>query len=801
MSSDPLLRPFGDVEPEGGNQHAPHLADYWHVISRRIWLVLVILAVTTVSAVWAVSRQRTLYQSTLALQVSDPLSRTRSLVPVARVSGLDIFVDPMQSEIEVLRADTISEVVVDSLGLRLAPADPELARSALFVDQWVAREAPDAAYELVYDQGGSRVEFRRAGGPILSAGAVGSVLDAGFVRFTPQPPPHDARVYSLKILSRAAVAPEVANNIAATPRESTNIIDVTYTGIDPELAPHILNAAADALREYGARRVRAVAGREVRFIEERLDSARVQLSQSLQDIREFKQTERFTNLSFEEQGLVNQAQVIVDEMDDLERQRSTLAGLSRKIDDAGLEEGDLVTLTAILPAGANPQIQDILGRLQLREDQIQNLLTTERKTPDHPDARALQSQIEDVERELGGAMVANSRIIESRLESLNRQQQDIRVRQRAFPQLENELQTLELGQTTDFETYRFLLAQLYQAQITEAAATAYVDIIDRAGIATEIQPRGRTNVFLGALLGLVLGIAAAFFLEYLDRTVRTSHDVETLLGLLVLGVVPRLKRVGEASIAEPKRGAKTVPMIVALDPLDPAAEAYRNLRMNLMFMSSDESPIRTITFSSPGPDEGKSTTAVNFAVMVAQQGQRVLLVDADLRRPSLHRALDVLREPGLTNLLLGDAEERECIRPNVLPNLDFLPSGPFPPNPSELMTSKGMRRLLENFKGRYSHVIIDSPPILAVTDAALISSNADGLVLVLRSGETEQRAAERAVDQLRRIGVRLLGGVLNGVSATTSEESYYLQYYYSYQPTTEGGWERLRRGLGKVRFW
>ena len=245
-----------------------------------------------------------------------------------------------------------------------------------------------------------------------------------------------------------------------------------------------------------------------------------------------------------------------------------------------------------------------------------------------------------------------------------------------------------------------------------------------------------------------------------------------------------------------------VPLVVAMDPLDPAAEAYRNLRMNLMFTSNEESPIRSVLFSSPGPSEGKSTTAINFAVMLAQQGQRVLMIDADLRRPSLHRALDVLREPGLTNLLIGDAEPRETIRPNVLPNMDFLPSGPFPPNPSELLNSKAMGRVLEELENRYDQIVIDSPPVLAVTDAAILAVHTDGAVLVLRSGETEQRTAERSVEQLRRLGVRVFGAVLNEVSAASPDESYYLQYYYSYHPSgaTTSGWQRLREGFSKVRF-
>lgn len=378
----------------------------------------------------------------------------------------------------------------------------------------------------------------------------------------------------------------------------------------------------------------------------------------------------------------------------------------------------------------------------------------------------------------------------------------IRIDRQSFPDLGSQLQALEEQRSIDQQTFAFLQSQLYQSQITRAAISPYVEVIDPAEGAVPIDPRGRMNLLLGGLLGLILGVGAAFFLEYLDRTVRTSSDVETLLGIPVLGIIPRLRRLAPGE--EDSTAPQGLPLVVALDPLDPAAEAYRNLRMNLMFMSTEEEPIRSVLFSSSGPGEGKSTTAVNFAVMLAQQGQRVLLVDSDLRRPSLHRALDLLREPGLTNLLVGDASVREAIRPNVLPNLDVLPSGPFPPNPSELLNSKAMVRLLEELQGRYSQVIVDSPPVLAVTDAAVLATHTDGAVLVLRSGETEQRAAERSVDQLRRLGVRLFGAVLNEVSTTTTEESYYLQYYYAYQPEPSEpvhAWDKLRKGLSRARFW
>lgn len=800
MTTEPSLRPYGDIEPErlGGT---PHLSDYWQVIARRLWLVLVVFTVTAASSIWAVSRQRVFYQGALTLQVNDPLQRQRGLVVGARVSGMDIFVDPIESEIQVLRSSTIAASVVDSVGLRLRRVPGEALRSDLVRDIRMASDAPNGRYQLVYGDDGRSAAFRMADGTILGQADVGTRLDAGFVSFVLQPPPDEGRVHDLDIVPGAAVRGEVV--FSAAPRESTNIIDVSLIHPDPYLVPAILNQAALALREKGAERVRGQARADIDFINDQLDSARTKLARSMSEIRDFKKTQAFTNLSAREQALVNRSEVLGNEIDSWDRQRSVLSDLVSTVQSRGIESADLSAVSAQLPTGAAPEVQQLIQTVQTEQGNERRLITEDRKSPGHPQVVAVRTEIRALGSQLVDAARASLQVIESRLGELAAEQTTVRAQQREFPDLEGELQALEAQQSLDRESYQFLLSQLYQAQITQAAASPYVEVLDPSLGAQQIQGRGRVNVFLGALLGLILGVGAAFFLEYLDRTVRTSSDVESLLGIPVLGIIPRLRRLEEAGEEATQLAGRGLPLIVAMDPLDPAAEAYRNLRMNLTFMSTEDEPIRTVLFSSPGPSEGKSTTAINFAVMLAQQGQRVLVIDADLRRPSLHRALDVLREPGLTNLLIGDAEPRETIRPNVLPNLDFLPSGPFPPNPSELLNSKTMGRLLEELEGRYDQIVIDSPPVLAVTDAAVLAVHTDGAVLVLRSGETEQRTAERSVEQLRRVGVRVFGAVLNEVSAASPDESYYLQYYYSYHPSgTSGGsgLQRLREGLSRVRF-
>lgn len=807
MDQAESLRPYGGESPPAAERStglSPHLSDYWQVVARRLWLVLLVFGVTTAAAIWAVSRQRVYYQAHLALQVNNPAQPARALVTAGAVSGMDIFVDPIESEIQVLRSTQIAAAVVDSLGLRLKPADSDRPRSELFRDARVAPGAVEGRYELVYDAAGRTAELRNEDGSAVASAPVGGRLEASFVGFGVQPPPTDARSFAVSVVSVGAAAGEITDNLTATPRQSTNLIDVYFIGPDRALAPRVLNLAAGELRIRGAQRVQQRATSDISFIEQRLDSARAQLAMTGANIRAFKQSPEYTNLTTQEQQLVNRIQALTENTRRLDERRSALADVDSQLRAKSGDQLDLAAVIAKIPEGVSPEVSRLTNQIQGKRTDMRVLLTQEQLAPGHPRVKFVEGEIASLVTQLAEAVRASIDVIDQQLADQAAESQKIREEQRLYPELVNRLQALEEQRTIDQQTFAFLQTQLYQAQITRAAIGPYVEIIDPATGANRIDPRGRMNVVLGALLGVILGIGAAFFLEYLDRTVRTSSDVETLLGIPVLGIIPRLRRLGSEEEATPA-STQSVPLVVALDPLDPAAEAYRNLRMNLMFMSTEEDPIRSILFSSPGPGEGKSTTAVNFAVMLAQQGQRVLLIDADLRRPSLHRSLDLLREPGLTNLLVGDASVREAVRPSVLPNLDVLPSGPFPPNPSELLNSKAMKRLLEEFEGRYSQVIIDSPPMLAVTDAAVLALHADGLVLVMRSGETEQRAAERSVEQLRRLGVRVFGAVLNEVATTTTEESYYLQYYYAYAPSQEGpqeeGWARLKKGFSKARFW
>ena len=396
---------------------SPHISDYWQVISRRLWLVVLIFGVTTASAIWAVSQQRMIYQANASLQINDPLEVTRGLTTSSRLSGLNIYVDPIESEIQVLASAQVARNVVADLGMRLRPENPNLVRSDLFLDARVDPATPDGSLQLVYDEESTWVQLFDFSGVEIAAGPVGSALDGRSVRLTPRPPPTEDRLYGLRIYPIDAVRYEVQGRLVATSLESTNIVQVSYRGPDPILAPKILNSASAALQGFGRDKVRDRAERELSFIEQRLDSAMTLLQESSREIRRFKERARFTDLSIQEQQLLNDFQRADDRMQALIRQQDALQSLTVSLEASGAESVDLVGFLAILPSGVNPQIQGIANEVQERKDEVQVLVTEERKTADHPQVRAVRALLATKENELRAAVDENLVVLAGQIEN------------------------------------------------------------------------------------------------------------------------------------------------------------------------------------------------------------------------------------------------------------------------------------------------------------------------------------------------------------------------------------------------
>ncbi|GAB4530989.1 MAG: hypothetical protein Kow0063_09670 [Anaerolineae bacterium] len=315
----------------------------------------------------------------------------------------------------------------------------------------------------------------------------------------------------------------------------------------------------------------------------------------------------------------------------------------------------------------------------------------------------------------------------------------------------------------------------------------YLTVIEPAQLpTTPISPNVKMIVALASAMGLMLGLGGALLLEYIDDTVKSVEDINSSLGVAALGGVTRIK-------GKNYKGR----LVVTLDPFSPVVEAYRLIRTNVQFAAVDE-PIRSIVVTSANPGEGKSLTAANLAVVMAQAGHKTILVDSDLRIPVLHKIFQVPNLNGLTDLLRSpESELDEFMKDTGIENLKIITSGPLPPNSSEMLGSQRMHELIHRLENMADMVIFDSPPVLAVTDAAVLSQRVDGAVLVIQAGRTRRDTSRQAIKRLRQLGANVLGIVLNQVSGRGTDYAYYSHYTRS---STRGLPEQVE-GEGRRRWW
>jgi len=299
-----------------------------------------------------------------------------------------------------------------------------------------------------------------------------------------------------------------------------------------------------------------------------------------------------------------------------------------------------------------------------------------------------------------------------------------------------------------------------------------VRVLDAAKISRiPIKPDVRRNLSLAAVLGLLVGVGFAFLLELQDRSIKGHQDIEAL-GLNFLGLVPSIPG---GDLTHPQ----SRDLYIQQQPKSTVAECCRTIRTNLLFMSP-EKPAKRIVVTSAGPQEGKTTTLISMGITLANGGQRVLLVDSDMRRPRLHKSFGVPNSLGLSSLIVGEGSLEEAIKSTTIPGLFVLPSGPVPPNPAELLHTERFKALARELGEKFDRVLFDSPPVGAVTDPLVLANQMDGTLLVAKMLRTNKDLAERAAKSLKDANARVLGVVLNDVDLEKRQYGYYLGYYYSY---------------------
>ena len=577
------------------------------------------------------------------------------------------------------------------------------------------------------------------------------------------------------------------------PVRNTRLVEVTFSTPDPVLSQTLANTHPTAF-------IQMILENRFNLTKEAKDF----LSKKLADLREkVTKSEAMLQGFREKHGVVSFEKgenIVVDRLVDLNKQLTKAKG--DRIEAESLYQMTRNKNTQYLSQVLNnPLIQQLKGSIAGLEAERGRLLSI--YTNEHPRAQELTQQIDESRRILNNEIATVLRGIESSYTSARAREEalDSEAKRQANAALSLKVVGVDYAVLNEEVAvnrglYDNVLKRLYETNVANDLAASNFEVMQRAELPqSPSSPAFLRNLIVAAALGLLLAIGTAFFLEYMDATINTSHGVWAAVSLSTLGVVPHLKSVPKY-FAPPLLPARekshlieaaeatndefvSNELVVARDRWSVIAESYRTIRTALL-LSQAEKPPKTVLITSPSPGDGKTVTVLNLGIALAQTGMKVLIVDGDLRRGRCHKILNIVNHRGLANVLSGQQRLAECVAKTAIPGVDLLPRGTLPPNPTDLLMSEKMRRVVDIAAADYDHILIDSPPVIAVSDAAVLSSVADGVLLVIDGQKTTTPLARDAVHRLDAVGARMLGVILNGVDLRHPEYQDYQTYYSAY---------------------
>src|ERR1700730_13248701 len=761
------------VDPNAENE--VHLLDYWRAIRKRLWLVISVMALITMLSVVYEARKPDLFDAQARVQV-DLENNNAALV------GKQPYIfgpsnDPVyfNTQLQILVSPGLMHRVVKTLDLEHNPdflrGNPAQKRSTwqtIMQMVGIRSKQPDSNAQ-VPDQLAINTSVAAATSHEDLAEAkrlapfVGAIL--GGLRVDPV---KETRGYY----------------------KETRLIDISFEHTDPQVAAKVVNAVADTYSYSNLEKKTETNSTTADFLQKR--------------IAELQQ-----HIRTDEERLVNYARN--NQIISLDANQNTvverLAGLNRQLLEA---ENDRKTAESNLHAAATPGAASALADADAKQaNEIESKLTDLHQkraqlmvdaTEEAPEVKEVDQQIAELDKQLKDLRSRKSATILTNLDTRYRQtlerEQSLR---KAFDQ--QRAQTLSQNEASinyriiqqEIETNKTLLDNLLQRSkendVVMASKPNNISIVDYA-IAPDypVGPNRTRAVFAAFLLSIGLGVGFALFLEYLDDTVHSTDEVERLLHLPALAVIPSLEGAARRKVlavtgALQKRngnGGGSPELLMNVDGHSPLTASYRHLRPSILLSTAGRAP-KSLLVTSSLPGEGKTTTAVNTAISLAQTGASVVIIDADMRRPRLQSIFDLKGQAGLSSILSSDVAGDDLfslIAKDESTGLNILTSGPVPPNPAELLGSDQMRNLLATLQTRFTHFVFDSPPVNSFTDGVLISTMVDGVLLVVHGGKSSRHIVRRSKQLLQDVGAKIFGVVLNNVSLQ-SHDYYYYQSYYS----------------------
>lgn len=769
--------PDPNTQSEGLRQYIAIVRRHWLLFST---IVIAVLALTTYLILSAPAR----YRAVSVIRLTDTRRAMMGTQDPSDVLGRET--DVLLSQIQVLQSRQLAREVVEREGLRLAaiPAQPYLKEIGAVV---VTDSAAVDSLELSFRDTGFAAT---AGGETISGGygAPFSIRGVSFV-VASKPPVSSARFH---VIPLDEAIQHVQDGFRATPRSKTDIIDLEYVSTEPHEAQRIANAMALTFQSYSGETAQDQSRRRRIFLEEQLKQTDIQLRGAMSEYSSFRSAQQV--FSSKEMASAQQSGMVSVEMRraELDAQKRTYETLLAQAQRARGSDAALRSLVSAPGIAANPVIQQLYTQLAIYEAQRDSLVTAG-AADQNPDVVGLNSLISATSSRIINAVRSQITQLNASIAALDNLTRKSSAEISRLPGTETQEAQLSQQVQTFQKIADQLQAELQKAKMSEAVETGQVQIIDLADTPSIPMSEGRTRkLALGLLVGLMLAYGASSLVDGMNTSIRRRDDVERGLNVPGLAVIPKFvspngnRLLPRLAKGKPSPNGKRVSasggsleeLVTVTEPQSSSAEAYRTLRTNLIFSQSVRT-LRSIVVTSASPGEGKTTTAANLAVSFAQQGMRVLIVDCDLRRARLHKMFGVPREPGLSEMIIGRETIDSAVRDTAVPGLYVLTSGLLPPNPAEMLGGPRMRSVLDSLLEAFDLVIVDSPPLLAASDAAILATMADGTVVVVRAGVTELEAGQQAIQQLNAVGARIVGAVLNDPDAKLPKYGAYYRYEYA----------------------
>jgi succinoglycan biosynthesis transport protein ExoP len=770
---------------------------YFNIVYKRLPIILAITLIVTSAVALYMYKQPHIYSATTQMIIEPPKPKVTDKESININFGGDA--NYTNTQLQLLRSPELMKDVVIELGKYREPD--------LFGDQ--GHGLLSSIRSII---SGDRSTASKTNALPIVDNVPGDGTDVSKPVLTPE---EEARANNY--------AGVLNGHLSVDPVERTNIVAISIQSEKPELAAQVADKVADVFKRQDAERQTAGARQAYQDLTKSIDALSTSINEEEAELIGEMKTNKLPLLDKGQDLSASRLQGLSETwMKSMENRRQLEARYTAAVQASSRGEGmnipdiadsKMVQDAVRLNIERQAKLQDDIRAIdkQIQELRAERAANATKWTDEHPEMLQLQGKIDELKQNKADAEKEVDRIVKDdktktektavtgALVSLASQLSAARTQEAqaksaydaesARANLEGQAATHLTTLKRQIETNRTLLDTYTQRKKEQELAMASdtpnnIQISANAVTpSTPIGPARTRNILIAFMLSFMAGVGLAFLLDYLDDSVKSSDDIGRHLGLPTLALIPHYLTAGKqrlALAAANGNGGSPTPLIAMQEKHSPMAEAYRHLRTSLLFSSAGKPP-QTILVTSSQPAEGKTTTAINTAITLAQADAEVVIIDCDLRRPRVHNYFGLDNTRGLTNYLSGERDTENLIKSYPdLPRLKVITSGPIPPNPAELLSSNEMKSLLDDLSTRYRHVIIDSPPAISFTDAAILSTLVDGVVLVAMANKSSIHLMRRFKQRLATIGARIYGVVLNGIKSGSIEYEYYGAGYYNY---------------------